>query len=140
MPLRIDPIGTVKKVSKSEALIDVSPSCRRGLDGIAAGDRLDVFYWMHKLPADQRRTLKVHPRGDSQRPLKGVFGLRSPMRPNPVGVSTVTVQRLENGLLYVTPFDAFEGSPIIDIKAATGARAAGRQAGPPDKARSEEAQ
>ena len=88
------------------------------MHGIEPGDRLDVLYWMHRLPAEKRRALKVHPQGDERRPLKGVFGLRSPMRPNPIGVSTVTVRRIEKGLLYVDPFDAFDGSPIVDIKAA----------------------
>ena len=116
---RIDPIGTVRKISESEVAIDLRPACRQGLHGIAPGDCLDVLYWMHTLPAEQRRKLKVHPQGNRQKPLKGVFGLRSPMRPNPIGVSTVTVQRVEKHVLYVTPFDAFDGSPVIDIKAAT---------------------
>jgi len=114
----IEPIGTVKKVSENEVVIDLLPGCRAGLHGIVPGDRLDVLYWMHKLPADQRRKLKVHPQGDRQKPLKGVFALRSPMRPNPIGVSTVTVRRVDDGMLYVSPFDALDGSPVIDIKAA----------------------
>jgi len=116
--LRIAPIGTVRHISDDEFVIEMSPEFREGLHGIGPGDRLDVLYWMHKLPADQRRKLKVHPRGDKQQSLKGVFGLRSPMRPNPIGISTVTAQQIENHLLYVSPFDAFDGSPVIDIKAA----------------------
>jgi len=118
MLLRIDQIGTVKKVSENESVVELSPSFCKGLHGIVPGDRVDVLYWMHKLPANQRRTLKVHPQGNKHKPLKGVFGLRSPMRPNPIGVSTVTVQRVEDHLLYVTLFDAFDGSPVIDIKGA----------------------
>ena len=114
----IDPIGTVRKVSEEEFAIDLHLACREGLYGIRPGDRLDVLYWMHRLSVEKRRALKVHPQGDEQKPLKGVFGLRSPMRPNPIGVSTVTVRRIEKGLLYVDPFDAFDGSPVVDIKAA----------------------
>jgi len=114
----IDPIGAVRKISESEFVCDLVPACHEGLHGIAPGDRLDVLYWMHALPAEQRRTLKVHPQGNRQKPLKGVFGLRSPMRPNPIGVSAVTVRRVEKGLVYVDAFDAFDGSPIVDIKAA----------------------
>jgi L-fuculose-phosphate aldolase len=115
--LEIALIATVRKVSEEESLIEVLADYRKGLEGIAPGDRLDVLYWMHQLGPDQRRMLKVHPRGDRSRPLKGVFGLRSPMRPNPIGVSTVRVLRIEQGDLYVTSFDAKDGSPVIDIKA-----------------------
>jgi len=101
-------------------MIEVRPAYREGLHGIASGDWLDVLYWMHKLDPDQRKMLKVHPRGDSSRPLKGVFGLRSPMRPNPIGVSTVCVKRVEQGGLLVSALDAEDGSPVIDIKAKAG--------------------
>jgi len=115
--MKIEPIGFVKTVSDEEWVMEVLPQYGDGLHGIAAGDRLDVLYWMHNLPPGQRRVLKVHPRGDASRPLKGVFGLRSPMRPNPIGVSAVRVLRLEPGRLFVTPFDAQDGSPVVDIKA-----------------------
>ena len=137
--MRIDTIGAVKRVAKKGSVVELSPLYREGLHGIAPGDRLDVLYWMHKLPAKQRRTLKVHPQGNKHKPLKGVFGLRSPMRPNPIGVSTVTVQRVDDHLLYVTPFDAFDGSPVIDIKAARRNEESGRQTRPLGEARREEA-
>ena len=115
--MNLSPIGTVKKLSEREFVIEIVPAYREGLYGVSCGDRLDVLYWMHKLAPDRRKLLKVHPRGDKNRPLKGVFGLRSPMRPNPIGVSTVRVVRVEQGNLYVTPFDAEDESPVIDIKA-----------------------
>jgi len=118
--LKIEPIGVVSRVSPEECLIEVHPRYREGLHGIVPGDRLDVLYWMHRLGPDQRKMLKVHPRGDKRRPLKGVFGLRSPMRPNPIGISQVRVLSVEQGNLRVTSFDAEDGSPVIDIKAKAG--------------------
>jgi tRNA-Thr(GGU) m(6)t(6)A37 methyltransferase TsaA len=115
--LKIEPIGTVRKISGEESMIEVFPAYREGLYGITAGDRLDVLYWMHKLDPEGRKVLKVHPRGDGSRPLEGVFGLRSPMRPNPIGVSTVCVKRIEQDGLLVSALDAEDGSPVIDLKA-----------------------
>ena len=115
--MKLEPIGIVREVSREESMIEVRPAYREGLHGIAAGDRLDIHYWMHKLDPDQRKMLKVHPRGDKNRPVKGVFGLRSPMRPNPIGVSIVCVKRVEQGGLLVSTLDAKDGSPVIDIKA-----------------------
>lgn len=115
--MEIHPIGAVRKAGDAEAVIEVLPAYREGLEGIAAGDRIDVLYWMHKLSPERRRLLKVHPRGVKSRPLRGVFGVRSPMRPNPIGVSTVRVKRVDQGNLVVTSFDAEDGSPVIDLKA-----------------------
>src|SRR3954470_13054059 len=62
------------------------------LDGIAAGDDMLLLAWLHQ--AD-RNVLRVHPRGDSARPVQGVFNTRSPDRPNPLGVHRVTVRSIE---------------------------------------------
>ena len=115
--MKIEPIGVVRKVSPEESVIEVRPAYREGLHGVVPGDLLDVFYWMHELEPDQRKVLKVHPRGDTSLPLKGVFGVRSPMRPNPIGVSTVRVKRIEECNIIVSDLDAFDGSPVVDIKA-----------------------
>ena len=114
--MRIEPIGRVEKLPEGESVIEIAPACCDGLHGIGAGDRLQVLYWMHKLESDERKVLKVHPRGDRSRPLKGVFAVRSPMRPNPIGVTTVEVMRVEGNRVFVKSLDALGGSPVIDIK------------------------
>ena len=124
-PMQIVPVGEVRRISEAESIIKILPKYGDGLHRVAAGDWLDVLYWMHKLDPDRRKLLKVHPRGDMSRPLKGVFGLRSPMRPNPIGVTTVRVKRVEQDALLVAALDAEDGSPVIDIKAAA-SRAAHR--------------
>jgi tRNA-Thr(GGU) m(6)t(6)A37 methyltransferase TsaA len=53
-----------------------------GMDGIMVGDDIVVITWLHLA---SRQILKVHPRGDLTRPLRGVFSTRSPNRPNPLG-------------------------------------------------------
>ena len=112
----IEPIGNVGKQSGNESVLEIDPVYEDGLHGIAAGDRLQILYWMHELQNEDRKLLKAHPQGDRSRPLKGVFGLRSPMRPNPIGVSTVQVARIEGHRMFVTGLDALNGSPVIDIK------------------------
>lgn len=50
----------------------------------------------------------------------GVFSTRSPFRPNPVGISSVRLERIEYGdegpVLYVTGADLMNGTPILDVK------------------------
>lgn len=113
----IEAIGKVRMLSSNESALEIAPRLKDGLHGISAGDCLQVLYWMHKLDAEARHVLKVHPRGDQTRSLKGVFGVRSPMRPNPIGVSSVRVARIEANRIVVTGLDASDGSPVIDIKA-----------------------
>ena len=117
MSLQLAPVGVVRKVSESESAIEIRPEYRDGTHGIEPGDSLDVLFWMHKLHPDERRTLMAHPRGDRSRPIRGVFALRSPMRPNPIGVTNVRVVRVEQDRLVVEGLDAKDGSPVIDIKA-----------------------
>ena len=114
--MNIESIGKVIKRSAEESVLEIDPVHKEGLCGIAAADLLQVLYWMHELRETDRRILKVHPQGDRSRPLKGVFGLRSPMRPNPIGVSDVCVTRVAETRVFVTGLDALDGSPILDIK------------------------
>jgi tRNA (Thr-GGU) A37 N-methylase len=64
----------------------------------------------------ERDVLQVHPRGDQSRPLKGVFATRSSDRPNPVGLHRVLVLEVAEQRLCVTPLEAIDGTPIVDIK------------------------
>ena len=46
----------------------------------------------------------------------GLFSTRSPKRPNPIGFSIIKLEKIEDGILYVSGVDAFDGSPVLDIK------------------------
>jgi tRNA (Thr-GGU) A37 N-methylase len=62
--------------------------------------------------------LSQHPRGDRTRPKRGVFTLRSPRRPNPIGVTVVDLLGVEGNVLRVRGLDACNGTPILDLKLA----------------------
>lgn len=47
---------------------------------------------------------------------KGVFATRSPFRPNPIGLSVVKIEKIENGEIFVSGADLMDGTPIFDIK------------------------
>lgn len=96
--------------------IEVRPEYSDALLRVENRSGLSILFWMHELAPEQRDTMQVHPRGNRDRPLHGVFAVRSPMRPNPIGVTEVELVRREGNNLYVRGLDAFNGSPIIDIK------------------------
>ena len=96
-----------------EAWLELTPQALPGLMGITVGDDLLILTWLHLA---ERDVLQVHPRGDLNRPLTGVFATRSPDRPNPVGLHRVSVLEVLEGKLRVAALEAIDGTPIVDIK------------------------
>jgi tRNA-Thr(GGU) m(6)t(6)A37 methyltransferase TsaA len=83
------------------------------LDGIAAGDELLLLTWLDRAARD---VLRVHPRSDPARAEQGVFGTRSPDRPNPIGLHRVTVLEIDGLRLRVSDLEALDGTPVVDVK------------------------
>jgi len=95
------------------AFLELNPKYRDGLDQMKVGDDIIVITWLHRAHRD---TLKVHPRGDTSRPLTGVFKTRSPDRPNPLGLHRAKVLEINANGLRVGPIEAIDGTPVVDIK------------------------
>ncbi len=81
--------------------------------GLQVGTEILLLTWLDRANRD---TLAVHPRGDPHRPLTGVFSTRSPDRPNPIGLHRVRIHAVDNGRIQVSGLEAFDGTPIVDIK------------------------
>ena len=104
-----------KNYSESERIgsLEIFPEFVEALDGIAPGQTIVVLFWLHLAARD---ILKVHPRGDMSRGLRGVFATRSPSRPNPIAISELKVLAIRGNRLEVSGLDILDGTPIIDIK------------------------
>lgn len=122
----IDPIGYIRSElinledapmqgdeGAPDAWLEITPQAAQGLSGIEVGDELILLTWLHLA---ERDILQVHPRGDLNRPLTGVFATRSPDRPNPVGLHRVTVLEVADQKMRVAQLEAIDGTPIVDIK------------------------
>lgn len=96
-----------------DAWLEIIPSAADALAGIKPGDELILLTWLYLADRD---VLQVHPRGDLNRPLTGVFATRSPDRPNPIGLHRVTVLEVTERKLRVAPLEAIDGTPLVDIK------------------------
>jgi tRNA-Thr(GGU) m(6)t(6)A37 methyltransferase TsaA len=122
LPLTITPIGHVVGSPENELgtpqpqVIEVRAGHEEALLGIERCEELLVLFWMHRLQAQDRACKRVHPRADRSNPLTGVFATRSQMRPNPIGVTRVRLVERDGLRLTVEGLDAFDGSPVIDIK------------------------
>ena len=116
--LELRPIGEIRGSDRGPVL-RLLPPYRGGLKGVQEFSHLWVFYWFHENDdPDGRAVLEVHPRKDPANPLTGVFGTRSPLRPNLLAMHLCEIREIrpEEGEILVRSLDAREGSPLIDIK------------------------
>jgi tRNA-Thr(GGU) m(6)t(6)A37 methyltransferase TsaA len=98
-----------------ESRIVLDPSLTEGLRGLQPGRQIMVIFYFHR---SQGFELLQHPQGDRSRPRRGVFALRSPRRPNPIGVTVVDLVGVEGNVLRVQGLDAINGTPVLDLKPA----------------------
>ncbi|MGQ0671664.1 MAG: tRNA (N6-threonylcarbamoyladenosine(37)-N6)-methyltransferase TrmO [Hyphomicrobium sp.] len=93
------------------ATVDLDPRYIEGLADIGLMSHLVLLYWLHL----SRRDLVVQAPSHAPNP-RGVFALRSPVRPNPIGLAVVELVSVEGPLLTVRNVDCVDGTPLIDIK------------------------
>jgi len=120
----LKPIGVVKTTAIGDEVREktrtsqlvISKELTTALDGVDGFSHLFVLFWLHKTSAEQRKLLKVHPRRRKDLPLLGIFATRTMTRPNPVGLTLVELVKVEGNVLTVRGLDAFDGTPVLDIK------------------------
>jgi tRNA-Thr(GGU) m(6)t(6)A37 methyltransferase TsaA len=86
------------------------------LEGIEAWSHLFVLFWMHKVAAAGPAALRARPRGRAELPELGVLAARGRQRPNPVGLAVAELLERHGNILVVRRLDAFDGTPVIDLK------------------------
>jgi tRNA (adenine37-N6)-methyltransferase len=91
--------------------IEVFEPWAEGLRGLEDYSQVEVLYWLHR---SRRDIILQSPRHDGG--TRGVFSLRSPVRPNPIGTSLVTLAGIDGATLLVRGLDCLDGTPLIDIK------------------------
>ncbi len=82
-----------------------------GLDGLERYGSIEVLYWLDR---SRRDLLRQSPKSDGTS--RGTFSLRSPVRPNPIGTSLVTLVGIEGSVVSVRGLDCLDGTPLIDLK------------------------
>lgn len=123
-PIVLKPVASVRhtvaddEVSRQRrelvSVVSVLPEYADGLLGIEAYSHLVILFWMHR--AEPPTSLHCHPRGDESLPEFGVFAARGRNHPNPLGLAVVELLGVRGNELTVQRLDAFDGTPVIDIK------------------------
>lgn len=100
------------------AWLAVDPALRDSMRGLEPGSDVLLLTWLDRARRDVQL---VHPRGDENRPLEGVFSTRSPDRPNPIGLHKVRIMTIDGTRIEVRNLEAIDKTPILDIKPLLGA-------------------
>lgn len=136
--MRLEPVGWVRSEMKPvgplakgprrptlervEAELVLDERFVEAADGLEEFSHIIVLFWAHAdIPAEERCSeetspIKLRPTGREDWPLLGIFATRCFDRPNPICATTVRLLERTGNVLRVEGLDAFDGSPIIDIK------------------------
>jgi tRNA-Thr(GGU) m(6)t(6)A37 methyltransferase TsaA len=113
----LHPIGYVRRSPQSVHL-EIAEPFRPGLKQLEHFSHVIVVWWADQHDnAEDRSTMQCYPPYAPSK-LTGVFACRAEYRPNPIAITTCKVSELdeEQGILGIHSIDAFDGTPILDLK------------------------
>ena len=112
----MQPVGWVRR-DDQRTYIEIEAQFRPALLGVDELDSIWVLYWFDRNDTpEMRNILQVHPRRDPTNPLRGVFATRAPVRPNLIALSRARVLSVQDNIIEIDYIDAFDDSPVLDIK------------------------
>lgn len=91
--------------------VEVFPEFAEGLKDLDGFSHITLVYHLHKAKGAK---LTVIPFMDTKP--RGVFATRAPRRPNPIGLSTVKLLKVDGNILHIENVDILDGTPLLDIK------------------------
>jgi tRNA-Thr(GGU) m(6)t(6)A37 methyltransferase TsaA len=109
-----DPKGTPIQPAGAEGVngkVEVFPEYADGLKDIEGFSHIILIYHFH---LSKGTLLIAKPYMDNE--ARGVFAMRGPSRPNPIGISTVRLVGIEGNILHIQDVDIVDGTPLLDIK------------------------
>lgn len=125
MPIKIKPIGSIHSIYNNTQNAGRQPSIDgakgkliihdeyvAGLEGLEEFSHIIVLYHFHLQASVQ---LQAKPCFDPKRK-HGIFASRYPTRPNHIGISMLTLKRIEGNILYCNDVDVVNNTPLLDIK------------------------
>jgi tRNA-Thr(GGU) m(6)t(6)A37 methyltransferase TsaA len=95
--------------------LELKPEYEGGLKDLEHFTHIYVLFHMDKHPVEEVKMLSFPPWLDDTEGI-GLFSSRSPIRPNPIGLSVVKIKSISGNRVYVYGIDAINGTPLLDIK------------------------
>jgi tRNA-Thr(GGU) m(6)t(6)A37 methyltransferase TsaA len=109
-----EPKGTPIQPSGAEGIggtVEVFREYAEGLRDLEGFSHIILIYHFHLA---KKPSLRVKPFLDDE--ARGIFAMRGPSRPNPIGISTVRLLRIEGNTLHIQDVDIVDKTPLLDIK------------------------
>ncbi|MEX3017462.1 SAM-dependent methyltransferase [Gymnodinialimonas hymeniacidonis] len=93
------------------ARIELKNDYAAALTGLEVGQPIQLLYWVDRGERDLATQSPKHANGP-----RGTFSLRSPVRPNPIALATVSITSIDGPTIGIDAIDAWDGTPVLDIK------------------------
>jgi tRNA-Thr(GGU) m(6)t(6)A37 methyltransferase TsaA len=113
--VRTQAVGDEVKDRTRTSEIVIDRKFVEGLEDIDGFSHIFVLFWLDQV-SEKDKKLKVHPRGRRDMPVVGIFATRTNVHPNPIGLTLVELLELNGNVLVVRGLDAYDGTPVIDLK------------------------
>jgi len=111
------PVGHVRR-EDGRTYVALLPEYAPALKELARFSHVQVFWWFSEFDDEMYRGITQSDHAPYDAPTLGVFACRSPVRPNPIGLSTAKIVDVDEdgGIVTIGSIDAFDGTPVIDLK------------------------
>jgi tRNA-Thr(GGU) m(6)t(6)A37 methyltransferase TsaA len=112
------PVGYVRRENE-RTYLEILPAYIPALKELEHFSHVQVFWWFNEFQDDMYRQTTQSERAPYEAPVLGVFACRSPVRPNPIGLTTAEILSIDHdqGKVEIVNIDAFDDTPILDLKA-----------------------
>lgn len=94
--------------------IEIDPQYQEGLKDLERFHYVYILFHLHRMT--KKTNMRVTPPWSLKSKGMGLFATRSPSRPNPIGLSTVALKKVEGRKIYTGSLDIFNETPLLDIK------------------------
>ena len=115
---QVYPIGYVRR-SGGDVYLEILEPFRPALRQLNHFSHVMVFWWADRHDNERSRTIMQTEPPYASGKLTGVFATRAEYRPNPIAMTTCKVLKVdeENGTVRIANIDAYDGTPVVDLKA-----------------------
>jgi len=116
--MELRPIGTIERRG-DEVWLQVDEPYRPALAEVHRFSHINVLWWASGHDNESSRSIMQTELPYAPGVQAGVFACRAEYRPNPIALTTCRILEVDEaeGIVTVTNIDAYDGSPILDLKA-----------------------
>jgi tRNA-Thr(GGU) m(6)t(6)A37 methyltransferase TsaA len=115
---QIYPIGYIRR-SENRINLEILEPFRPALKQVDHFSHVTVLWWAHKHDNGKSRNVTQTEPPYARGILTGIFATRAECRPNPIAITTCKILKVDeaNGIVQIAWIDAYDGTPIVDLKA-----------------------